>query len=219
MIDKDLDWTSFNVVKKVKIVLLNKFKLKKLKVGHAGTLDPLATGLVIICTGKQTKKIEEYQAREKEYIAEIKFGATTPSFDLETHVDNIFPYKHILEESLRLKLKEFLGDYDQLPPAFSAKSVNGKRAYTYARKGKEVQLKPNKVHFFSIELIHFDLPVVTVKIVCSKGTYIRSFARDLGLALSSGAHLTALRRTRIGEYKTEHAMTIMEFENHINKLE
>jgi tRNA pseudouridine55 synthase len=218
LIDKDLDWTSFNVVKKIKVVLLNKYKLKKLKVGHAGTLDPLASGLVIVCTGKQTKNIEQYQAREKEYIAEIKFGATTPSFDLETPVDNVYPFEHITRETLESKLMEFPGEYEQLPPVFSAKSVNGKRAYTYARKGKEVKLQPNRVHFYLVELIHFDLPVVRIKIVCSKGTYIRAFARDLGTDLNSGAHLTGLRRTRIGEYKVEEAMTIKEFEKRMSNL-
>ncbi|MGC9344129.1 MAG: tRNA pseudouridine(55) synthase TruB [Bacteroidales bacterium] len=218
LIDKDLNWTSFNVVKKIKVVLLNKFKLKKLKVGHAGTLDPLATGLVIICTGKQTKNIEKYQAMEKEYVAEIKLGATTPSFDLETSIDKTYPYEHITIDMLEKKLAGFVGDYEQVPPVFSAKSVNGKRAYTYARKGKDIELKPNKVHFFSIEMIHFELPIVTIKVVCSKGTYIRSLARDLGEALNSGAHLTGLRRTRIGNYAVNQAMTIFDFEEELNNL-
>lgn len=218
MIDKDLDWTSFNVVKKVKIVLSNKFGLKKLKVGHAGTLDPLASGLVIICTGRQTKNILKYQALEKEYIAEIRLGATTPSFDLETEVDAEYPYEHITEEQVQQELNYFEGEQDQIPPVFSAKSVNGKRAYTYARKGKDIEMKPNKVHFFRLELINFRLPFVTVKIVCSKGTYIRSFARDIGLKLNSGGHLTGLRRTRIGDFKVEEAMKIPGFEEKVNKL-
>ncbi len=218
LIDKDPDWTSFNVVKKVKVVLSNKYGLKKLKVGHAGTLDPLATGLVIICTGKQTKKIDQYQAKEKEYIATVRLGATTPSFDLETEIDHEFPFEQIEEEEVRDALKNFEGVRDQVPPVFSAKSVNGKRAYTYARKGREIELKPNKVEFFSLDLIHFELPFVKVKIVCSKGTYVRAFARDLGLILRSGAHLTGLRRTRIGSYKVEDAMTITSFEEKIKSL-
>lgn len=217
LIDKDLDWTSFNVVKKVKVVLLNKYRLKKLKVGHAGTLDPLASGLVIICTGKQTKSIEKYQAQEKEYIADIKLGSTTPSFDLETEVDRIYPYEHINQEMIGETLSGFIGENEQVPPLFSAKSIDGKRAYKYARKGKQVELKANKVIFFSIDLIHFELPVVKLKIICSKGTYIRSFARDLGLALNSGGHLVGLRRTRIGGYPVEDALKIQEFVEIINK--
>ena len=218
LIDKDLEWTSFNVVKKVKVVLLNKYGLKKLKVGHAGTLDPLATGLVIICTGKQTKNIEKYQSQEKEYIARIRLGATTPSFDLETEVDNEYPYDHICEKDLIKALKEFEGEQDQIPPLFSAKSIGGKRAYTYARKGEEIELKASKVHFFLLDLIHFELPFVKVRVVCSKGTYIRAFARDLGIKLNSGAHLTALRRTGIGNFRVDEALSIREFEESIKTM-
>lgn len=218
LIDKDLKWTSFNVVKKIKVVLSNKYGLKKLKVGHAGTLDPLATGLVIICTGKQTKNIESYQVREKEYITTVRLGATTPSFDLETEIDKEYPYVQISEGDVLRALKEFEGVQNQVPPLFSAKSIKGKRAYTYARKGKEVELKAGKVHFFSLELIHFEFPFVKVKIVCSKGTYIRAFARDLGIKLYTGAHLTELRRTRIGNFPVEQAMTIREFEEKIKKM-
>jgi len=218
LIDKDLNWTSFNVVKKVKVVLLNKYGLRKLKVGHAGTLDPLASGLVILCTGRQTKKIELFQNLEKEYLAEITLGATTPSFDLETDIDQTFSFEHISEENVRKVLKGFLGMQEQEPPIYSAKFINGKRAYTYARKGEKVELKTNKVYFFSIELLKFETPVVKLKIICSKGTYIRSFARDFGIALNSGGHLTGLRRTRIGDYKVEDAMTIPGFEEMTRKL-
>ncbi len=218
LIDKDLDWTSFNVVKKVKVVLSNKFGLKKLKVGHAGTLDPLATGLVVVCTGKQTKSIERYQIQEKEYLATIRFGATTPSYDLETSVDREYPYEHIKKEDIEKALKDFEGEQDQVPPVFSAKSVMGKRAYSYARKGKSVELKSGKIHFFSLDLIYFAPPFVKIKIVCSKGTYVRAFARDLGFKLNSGAHLTALRRTRIGDFPVQQAMTIREFEEKIKRM-
>lgn len=218
LIDKDLNWTSFNVVKKVKVVLLNRYGIRKLKVGHAGTLDPLATGLVIVCAGKETKNISQYQDAEKEYIATIKLGSTTPSFDLETEVDKEFPYDHIRKNDVRLGLQAFLGEQDQIPPVFSAKSVNGKRAYSYARKGREVELKPSRVEFFALDLIKFDLPIVKLRIVCSKGTYIRAFARDLGIALNSGAHLIALRRTRIGEFQVENSMTIPEFEEMMTKM-
>lgn len=215
-IDKELHWTSFNVVKKLKIVLLNKYKLKKLKVGHAGTLDPLATGLVIVCAGKQTRNIEKYQAEEKEYIAEITLGATTPSFDLETGIESSFPIEHISRDLVLETVDTFIGEQDQVPPVFSAKNIDGKRAYSYARKGKEVEMKPNRINISSIELLEYTKPVVKLKIVCSKGTYIRSFARDLGEALNSGAYLSALRRTRIGRYKIEDALKINEFEEMIN---
>lgn len=211
-IDKDLDWTSFNVVKKVKILLLNKYNLKKLKVGHAGTLDPLATGLVIVCAGKQTKNIEQYQEKEKEYIAEIRLGVTTPSYDLETEIDKTYPFEHITPELVIDTVKGFIGEQEQIPPIYSAKNINGKRAYTYARKGKEVEMKSNRIEISSIELLEFKLPLVMLRIVCSKGTYIRSFARDFGIALQSGGLLTGLRRTRIGPYKVEEALKINEFE-------
>lgn len=218
LIDKDLNWTSFNVVKKVKVVLSNKYGLKKLKVGHAGTLDPLATGLVIICTGKQTKKIETYQAKEKEYLAEITLGSTTPSFDLETEADQNYPFEHIKQQDVLEALKGFQGEQLQVPPLFSAKSIKGKRAYTYARKGKEIELKPNLVHFYAVELISFSIPVLKVKVTCSKGTYIRAFARDFGVSLNTGAHLTGLRRTRIGEFRVEDAMSVNIFEELVRNL-
>ena len=211
LIDKALNWTSFQVVKKIKNVLYKKTGIKKLKVGHAGTLDPLASGLVIVCTGKQTKKIQSYQDKEKEYVAEIKFGETTPSFDLETEPDQKYPVEHLTEDGVLDALKSFEGEQQQIPPVFSAKNLNGKRAYEYARKGKKIDLKPNRVVFYSLELLDFNNPYVTVKVECSKGTYIRAFARDLGNIMNTGAHLTALRRTRIGNYKVIDALTMDEF--------
>lgn len=217
-IDKDLNWTSFNVVKKIKVVLLNKYKLRKLKVGHAGTLDPLASGLVIVCAGKETKNIEKYQGLEKEYIAEVRLGATTPSFDLETEIDNTYPIEHISRELVLSVLEEFTGEKEQIPPVFSAKNINGKRAYTYARKGKEVEMRPNIIHIRSIELLDFTMPVIRIRVTCSKGTYIRSLARDIGIALRSGGHLINLRRSRIGNFKVEEALKINEFEEMIKNM-
>ena len=211
LIDKDLYWTSFDVVRKVKNVLCNKHGLKKLKVGHAGTLDPLATGLVIICSGRQTKNIQSFQDSEKEYIATIRLGGTTPSFDLETGIDKTFPFEHITNDAVLSVLETFEGPQDQVPPIYSAKNLNGKRAYEYAREGKEISLKPNRVEFYKLELIRFELPFLTIRIVCSKGTYIRAFARDLGTVLHSGAHLTELRRTRIGVFNVENALTVSLF--------
>ncbi len=211
LIDKELYWTSFDVVSKVKNVLRGTYGLRKLKVGHAGTLDPLATGLVIVCTGKQTKNIQAYQDEPKEYIATIRLGETTPSFDLETGVDKNFPFEHITKESVLSLLESFKGVRDQIPPLFSAKNINGKRAYEYARRGEEIPLTPKRIEFHSLGLVHFDLPSVTIRIVCSKGTYIRAFARDFGTALNSGGHLTALRRTRIGSFNVDKALPIRLF--------
>lgn len=212
LIDKDLDWTSFNVVKKIKWILLNRYGIKKLKVGHAGTLDPLATGLVIVCAGKMTKSIEKYQAGEKEYLATIKLGATTPSFDLEMGIDQEFEYEHIKKDDVIKILREFIGTQDQLPPVFSAKNINGKRAYEYARKGIDVEMKLSRITITELELLNFNLPELKLRIVCSKGTYIRALARDIGERLQSGGHLTALRRTRIGEYKVEDSLKIKDYE-------
>ena len=207
-IDKDLDWTSFDVVKKVKFGLQRKFDLKKLKVGHAGTLDPLATGLVIICTGKGTKQIDKYMGQTKEYICTVRLGATTPSFDMETEEDNQFDYKHITRELVEDKLKEFIGEIDQVPPTFSALKINGVRAYKMAREGEEFEIKSRKILIHEIEILNFDNPSLELRIVCGKGTYIRSIARDIGLALDSGGYLTALRRTAIGDFKVENALTV-----------
>ncbi len=218
LINKELSWTSFDVVKKVRYKLQNQFKIQKLKVGHAGTLDPLATGLVILCTGKATKKINDIQCLEKKYIATIKLGETTPSFDLETAVDHQFPIQHITKDVVIKVLNKYKGQTEQIPPVFSAKKYDGKRAYEYARKGEHIELKAKTIEIKEIDLLRFDLPLITLSVVCSKGTYIRALARDLGISLESGAHLTGLKRSAIGGYKLEQAMKISEFENYINGL-
>jgi len=217
-IDKPYTWTSTDVVRKVKTLLRNKAGFKKIKVGHAGTLDPLATGLLIVCIGKFTKKIEDIQKGEKEYIAEVHFGATTPSFDLETEVDKSYPWEHINKDAIQLTLPEFIGDLEQIPPLFSAKMIDGKRAYEYARSGQAPEMKPSNITIYNMELIEYTPPVAKVKINCSKGTYIRSLARDLGLALQSGAYLSSLRRTASGDYNVEKALTIDELETMFNSL-
>lgn len=209
--DKPLTWTSFDLVNKVRFVLSKHLGVKKLKVGHTGTLDPLATGLVTICTGKATKRIDELQAHEKEYVAELKLGETTPSFDLESEVDETFPYEHITRELLEEKLPQFVGSIMQTPPAYSAVKVDGVRAYKLARKGKEVNIRAKELVIESIDIVDFDLPKCTLKIVCSKGTYIRALARDIGKSLDSGAHLTGLRRTRVGEVYIEEALDLEAF--------
>ncbi len=216
LIDKPLTWTSFDLVNKIRKSLRHHLGIQKIKVGHAGTLDPLATGLVIICTGKATKNIMQFQDLDKAYEAKIRFGATTPSFDLETEVDEIFPFDHITDEMVINALNSFTGTQEQLPPQYSAKSVDGKRAYNMAREGKIIKLKPHYITVHRIELISFTPPDLTLLIECSKGTYIRSLARDLGIKLSSGAHLTGLRRTKIGPHSVSEAISI---ENFIEKLE
>ena len=215
LINKPLTWTSFNVVKKIRYLIKYKTDFGKVKVGHAGTLDPLATGLIIVCTGKETKQIEKYQAQVKEYIATIKLGATTPSFDLETEIDNEYPIEHITEELIQKTLLQFKGTLNQTPPIFSAKQVNGKRAYTYARKGEHVEMKPVQISIDELEILsEFDeLPELRLRIICSKGTYIRSLAHDIGKALNSGAYLAGLCRIRIGNYRLEDAFSIDDFEN------
>ena len=213
LIDKPLNWTSFDVVNKIRYLLKSHLGIKKIKVGHAGTLDPLATGLVIVCTGKLTKKIDEYQGMTKEYIADIRFGATTPTYDLEAEQDATFPFNHITEEKLRSVLNErFSGEIEQTPPIYSAIKVKGQKAYELARKGEKVEMKKRKVTIHKVELLNFDLPDVTLDIVCSKGTYIRSLAHDLGKELNSGAHLTGLRRTGIGDLSVKDAVNIIDFE-------
>ena len=197
-INKPLHWTSFRVVNVFRAKLCRKLNIKKLKVGHAGTLDPLATGVITICTGKKTKLIEELQKQTKEYIAEIRLGATTPSFDLETEVDAEYPTDHITKELVENVLHKFIGTIDQIPPIYSAVKVDGKRAYEYARKNENIELKPKKLVIDSIELISCNIPNIIIRVVCSKGTYIRALARDIGEALGSGAHLTALVRTMVG---------------------
>ncbi|MFO7852270.1 MAG: tRNA pseudouridine(55) synthase TruB [Bacteroidota bacterium] len=218
LFDKPLYWTSFDLVKKVKNIIRHACGYKNIKVGHAGTLDPLASGLVIICTGKATKKISELLESNKEYIARLYLGKTTPSFDLETEVNGVYETSHIDSDMIIKVLKHFEGEYDQVPPLFSAKNINGKRAYEYARKGMDFELKAKKVIFYELELLNFELPEAIIRILCSKGTYIRSFARDLGEHLGSGAYLAGLQRTAIGDYRLESAMQIRDFEFLLNKL-
>ncbi|MGL5016132.1 MAG: tRNA pseudouridine(55) synthase TruB [Bacteroidales bacterium] len=206
--DKPLNWTSFQLVNKIRYRISKEIGVKKIKVGHAGTLDPLATGVMIICTGKATKRIEEFQYQTKEYVATIKLGATTPSFDLETEVDNTYPVDHITNKLVEDTISKFIGRIEQVPPAYSACKVDGKRAYDLARKGEQVELKPKVLVIDEIELLSCELPTIEVRIVCSKGTYIRALARDIGEALGSGGHLTALRRTRIGDITSQMCLSI-----------
>lgn len=216
-INKPLHWTSFRVVNVFRAKLCRKLNIKKLKVGHAGTLDPLATGIVTICTGKKTKLIEELQQHTKEYIAEIKLGATTPSFDLETEVDVEYPTSHITNELVENVLHRFKGSIDQIPPIFSAVKVDGKRAYEYARKNEHIELKPKKLVIDSIELISCNIPDITIRVVCSKGTYIRALARDIGEALGSGAHLTGLVRTRVGDVGLDQCLVMDEIDQFLEE--
>lgn len=212
-IDKPLTWSSFQAVNKIKYVLKRKYNLpKKFKIGHAGTLDPLATGLLIICTGKFTKKIPDLQGMEKEYTGTFMLGSTTPSYDLETEVDQTYDIKHITEELVHQTVKQFLGEIDQKPPVFSAIKKDGKRLYEHARKGEEVEITSRKTIIYEFEITRIALPEVDFRVKCSKGTYIRSLAFDFGKALQSGAHLTALRRTRIGDFSVENAITPEDFE-------
>lgn len=207
-VEKPLNWTSFDLVNKIRWKITRSLKLKKLKVGHAGTLDPLATGVMIICTGKATKRIDQFQYQDKEYIATLKLGATTPSFDLEKEIDAVYPTKHITRELIDQVIPTFKGEIWQVPPVYSAVKVEGKRAYDYAREGQAVELKPKLLVIDEIEVLNFSLPELKIRVVCSKGTYIRALARDIGEALHSGAHLTALERTRIGEVTLEKCLKI-----------
>lgn len=209
-IDKPFGWTSFDAVKRLRGAIQRRLHVKKFKVGHAGTLDPLATGVLIICTGRATRRIEELQNGDKEYVATFRLGATTPSFDLETEIDKEYPWGHISRDMVEAVLPRFTGKIMQVPPVFSAVKVDGKRAYNLARKGKEVELKAKPLEIKEIELMDCALPDVTLRIVCSKGTYIRAIARDFGEALGSGAHLTGLRRTRVGAVPVSSCMTIEE---------
>lgn len=216
--DKPLHWTSFDLVAKVRYNLCKKLGTKKLKVGHTGTLDPLATGVVIICTGKKTKLIDQLQYDVKEYIATLQLGATTPSYDMEKEVDQTYPTEHITRELIDQIIPLFRGEQWQTPPAFSAIQINGKRAYELARKGEEVELKPRLLVIDEIEVLNFDEEkmLLTIRVVCSKGTYIRALARDIGERLQSGAHLTALRRTRVGDTRVEDCYTIEQFLEKLN---
>lgn len=212
IIDKPFTWTSFQLVNKLKFGLLHQFRgqFKKIKIGHAGTLDPLATGIVIVCTGRCTKRIEELQTLEKEYIATLKLGATTPCYDAEQPEDATYPFEHITRELIEEQLVKFIGEISQIPPNFSAIKLKGKRAYDFAREGKDFELKARPIFIKSIEIISFEGQELRLKIVCGKGTYIRSLARDLGEALGSGAYLTGLIRSRIGNYDLEKASNIEE---------
>ena len=217
--NKPLGWTSFKVVGHARYHICRRMKIKKLKVGHAGTLDPLATGVMIVCTGKATKRIEEFQYHTKEYVATIQLGATTPSYDLEHEIDATYPTEHITKELVEETLKKFTGEIRQIPPAFSACMVNGKRAYDLARKGEEVELKPKLLVIDEIELLECNLPEIKIRVVCSKGTYIRALARDIGEALNSGAHLTALERTRVGDIRLEDCLNPLDFKEWIDSQE
>ncbi len=211
LIDKPLEWTSFQAVNKIRWHIKQRFQIKKIKVGHAGTLDPLASGLLIICTGKQTKEIHVYQGQKKEYTGTFTIGATTPSYDLETEIDKTFPTAHITKELIHEATQQFLGEIDQKPPIFSAIKKEGKRLYELARKGEATEIKSRKVTIDEFEITNINLPNIDFRVVCSKGTYIRSLAYDFGKALHSGGHLSALRRTKIGAFSVEKAKSIEDF--------
>ena len=208
IIDKPLGWTSFDAVKRLRGAIQRRLNVRKFKVGHAGTLDPLATGVLIVCTGRATKRITELQEGMKEYVAEVKFGATTPSYDLEKEIDATYPWEHITRERIEEVLPRFIGHVMQVPPVFSAVKIDGKRAYNYARTGQEVDIKAKPLEIREMEILKWEAPVLTLRVLCSKGTYIRALARDLGEALDSGAHLVGLRRTRVGDYTEQQALTI-----------
>ena len=219
--DKPLHWTSFDLVAKVRYALCHKLERKKLKVGHSGTLDPLATGVVLVCTGKKTKLIDKLQYDVKEYVATLQLGATTPSYDMEKPVDATYPTDHITRQLINETLSQFIGEQWQTPPMFSAIQINGKRAYEFARKGEEVELKPRLLVIDELEVLAFDVEQMqlTIRVVCSKGTYIRALARDIGERLGSGAYLTALRRTRVGDVHVEDCLTIEQFLNTLKDYE
>ncbi|WP_370477707.1 tRNA pseudouridine(55) synthase TruB [Tamlana flava] len=211
LIDKPLHWTSFQVVNKLRWEIKQAFKIKKIKVGHAGTLDPLATGLLVICTGKMTKQIDTFQAQTKEYTGTFVLGSTTPSYDLETEIDETFPTEHISKDIIEETTKQFIGNIEQLPPVFSAIKKDGKRLYEFARAGENVEIKPRTVHISEFKITKIDRLNIDFRVVCSKGTYIRSLSNDFGKALQSGAHLSALRRTKIGSFKVDDAVTVNDF--------
>ncbi|MBR7036111.1 MAG: tRNA pseudouridine(55) synthase TruB [Bacteroidales bacterium] len=216
-INKPLHWTSFDVVNKTRNILRHSLGVKKIKVGHAGTLDPLATGVMILCTGKATKTIDSYLHKDKEYIATIKLGATTPSFDAETEENATFSTTHITRELVENTLKNFIGDIDQVPPLYSAIRIDGTRAYELARKDKDVAIKPRKVRIDAIELLDFELPYMKIKIACSKGTYIRSLANDIGAALQSGGYVSSLQRTKVGDVTIDDCISIESFQDKIEQ--
>ncbi|MDR1726255.1 MAG: tRNA pseudouridine(55) synthase TruB [Bacteroidales bacterium] len=216
LIDKPYTWTSFQVIGKIKHILCNHYHIKKLKIGHAGTLDPLATGLLIVCVGKFTKQIEQFQAEEKEYTGTFTLGATTPSYDREKPIDKTFPFEHITEKHIYTLAQQMTGEQEQIPPVFSAIKINGKRAYALARAKNNVELKAKRITIAEFNITKINLPLVDFRIVCSKGTYIRSIARDFGKRLDSGAYLSSLCRTRIGKFKIENALTIEQLEKSLS---
>jgi tRNA pseudouridine55 synthase len=211
LIDKPLNWTSFQVVNKLRWEIRQAFNIKKIKVGHAGTLDPLATGLLVICTGKMTKQIDNFQGQKKEYTGTITLGSTTPSFDLETEINESFPTKHISEKLIKETTKQFIGDIQQFPPIFSALKKEGKRLYEFARAGEEVEIKPRRISISEFEIVNIRGLNIDFRVVCSKGTYIRSLANDFGKALRSGGHLSALRRTKIGDFNVSNSSSLESF--------
>ena len=217
LLDKPLKWTSADAVRRIKFLAQKHFRKKNIKVGHAGTLDPLATGVLLVCIGKATKQAEALQAQQKEYIAEITLGATTPSYDLEKEIDALYPYEHITKEAVEAVLGGMTGEQDQIPPVFSAKLINGTRAYEMARAGEEVVMKPARINIYSLEIVDFSLPKLVVRVRCSKGTYIRSLARDIGAALDSGGHLTGLIRSESGNFKVTEALSMDDITEELNK--
>ena len=215
--DKPLYWTSFKLVKIVRTRISRKLKIKKIKVGHAGTLDPLASGVMIICTGKATKLIESFQYQTKEYVATLQLGATTPSFDRETEIDGVYPTEHITREGVETVLRQFVGSIQQVPPVYSACKIDGRRAYDFARKGEDVELKAKELVIDEIELLEYQSDIIKIRVVCSKGTYIRALARDIGQALGSGAHLIGLVRTRVGDVRWEDCLQVDQIDELVEK--
>ena len=215
--DKPLYWTSFKLVKIVRTRISRKLKIKKIKVGHAGTLDPLASGVMIICTGKATKLIESFQYQTKEYVATLQLGATTPSFDRETEIDGVYPTEHITREGVETVLRQFVGSIQQVPPVYSACKIDGRRAYDFARKGEDVELKAKELVIDEIELLEYQSYIIKIRVVCSKGTYIRALARDIGQALDSGAHLIGLVRTRVGDVRLEDCLQVDQIDELVEK--
>ena len=219
IIDKPLEWTSTDVVRKIKYALQHRLGYKKIKIGHAGTLDPLATGVLIVCIGKATKMVNELQAEQKEYVADIVLGATTPSYDLEHPIDKHYPTEHITREKIEQALRDLTGERLQAPPIYSAKKVEGVRAYEFARAGEEVELKKALINIYEMEILSLEMPLLRIRVRCSKGTYIRSLAHEIGLALDSGAHLSALRRTRSGGFTAENGWKLEDFMEKLRECE
>lgn len=218
VVDKPLGWTSFAVVNRFRYLLKERLGIKRIKVGHAGTLDPLATGVVVLCTGRFTKRIEEFQSLPKRYVATIQLGATTPSYDLESEIDAHYPTEHITPAEVESALGRFVGEIPQVPPVFSAIKVDGKRSYKMARRGEEVELQARPVMIYDIKLLRCELPEIEIEVLCGKGTYIRALARDIGAALGSGGHLTALRRTEVGDFKADEAIKVEEFVEYLENF-